>query len=174
MRMRIRKRHSSDTYVTFSVVAKFFRKSMGTQKGRDDASRVVALLRCPKHFCLSFRRQTITRLNFHGCDTFLTILWTLDFALRTSSSNEAFRVFSTVERIPPPALAMSAYFSPASRRANSSALEPAHTVCVWQSTSPGNPTRPFPSITTPAEFFPSIASDEEESPRRKFYHQQIR
>ena len=52
------------------------------------------------------------------------------------------RVADTVERIPPPAAAISWYASPAILRANSSERSPPKTRWVWASTKPGTTARP--------------------------------
>ena len=53
------------------------------------------------------------------------------------SSSEAWRVARTVDKMPPPAAATSAYVAPASRLPSSARLSPANTTCVCASTKPG-------------------------------------
>ena len=62
-----------------------------------------------------------------------------------SSPRLAFRTAATLDRIPPPAAAISSYPAPPMRFSKSTSRGSANTGCVWQSISPGITTRPLQS-----------------------------
>src|SRR3989441_1018456 len=85
-------------------------------------------------------------------------------ASSTRSSRLAARVARTVERIPPPAAAISWYEAPRARSAYSSSREPAKIAWVWESTKPGSPTAPRPSMRCAPGTAPTSAASRDSGP----------
>src|SRR5436309_956111 len=85
-------------------------------------------------------------------------------ASSTRSSRLAARVARTVERIPPPAAAISWYQAPRARSAYSSSREPAKIAWVWESTKPGSPTAPRPSMRCAPGTAPTSAASRDSGP----------